>query len=122
MKDLHHAVIVEQIFLRNHPFQSTHTKKPVGHGNRKIHQYSKSVVSVYGAASRVPIHVTGDGNCLSNSVSVVVQGKEALASEFFMCFNAMQFIFGQVLGHGTTNIKISFSKLAIAMVTMLITP
>ena len=81
MKDLHHAAIVEQIFLRNHPFQSTRTKKPVGHGNRKTHQYSKSVVSVYGAASRVPIHVTGDGNCLFNSVSVVVQGNEALASE-----------------------------------------
>ena len=29
----------------------------------------------------------------------------------FVCFNAIQFIFGQVLGHGTTNIKISFSKL-----------
>ena len=29
----------------------------------------------------------------------------------FVCFNAMQFIFGQVLEHGTTNIKISFSKL-----------
>ena len=29
----------------------------------------------------------------------------------FVCFNAMQFIFDQVLGHGTTNIKISFSKL-----------
>ena len=81
MKDLHRAAIVEQIFLQSHPFQSTRTKKPVGHGNRKIHQYSKSVVSVYGASSRVPIHVTGDGDRLFNSVSVVVQGNEALASE-----------------------------------------
>ena len=31
--------------------------------------------------------------------------------KIFVCFNAMQFIIGQVLGHGTTNIKISFSKL-----------
>ena len=31
--------------------------------------------------------------------------------KIFVCFNAMQFIFGHVLGHGTTNIKISFSKL-----------
>ena len=30
------------------------------------------------------------------------------AKKNFVCFNAMQFIFGQVLGHGTTNIKISF--------------
>ena len=31
--------------------------------------------------------------------------------KIFVSFNAMQFIIGQVLGHGTTNIKISFSKL-----------
>ena len=31
--------------------------------------------------------------------------------KIFVYFNAMQFIFGQVLGHSTTNIKISFSKL-----------
>ena len=28
----------------------------------------------------------------------------------FVCFNAMQFIFGQVLGHGTTNIKKVFQS------------
>jgi hypothetical protein len=33
---------------------------------------------------------------------------------FFLCFNAMMFIFGQFLGHGTTNIKISFSKLPLS--------
>ena len=31
--------------------------------------------------------------------------------KIFVCFNGMQFIFGQVVGHGTTNIKISFSNL-----------
>ena len=34
-----------------------------------------------------------------------------MLKKILVCFNAMQFIFGQVLGHGTTNIKISFSKL-----------
>ena len=39
MKNLHHAAIVEKVLLRNRPFQLTNTKKPVGDGNRQIHQY-----------------------------------------------------------------------------------
>jgi hypothetical protein len=58
MKDLHHAAIVEQILLKSHPFQSTSTKQPVVGNGKKIHQYSQSVVNMYGTASRVPIYVT----------------------------------------------------------------
>ena len=47
-------------------------------------------------------------NCTRNHA--VLRGSNS-KKNFFVCFNAMQFIFGQVLGHGTTNIKISFSKL-----------
>ena len=66
-------------FAAESPFPVTNTKKPVGYGNRQILQYSKSVVNVCGAASRVPIHVIGDGNCVFNSVSVAIEGNKALA-------------------------------------------
>ena len=39
-----------------------------------------------------------------------------------VCFNAMQFVFGQVLRHGTTNIKISFSKLPLPWLPCQILP
>ena len=47
---------------------------------------------------------------LKGSVPPHLRGSNSKKKNF-VCFNAMQFIFGQVLGHGTTNIKISFSKL-----------
>ncbi len=72
---------MEQILLKSHPFQSRRTKQPIGKGNQEIHKYSQSVANMYGTASRVPLHVTGDGNCLFNSVSVALQGNEAMASE-----------------------------------------
>ena len=48
-------------------------------------------------------------NLSYSTVSKYLRGSNT--KKIFVCFNAMQFIFGQVLGHGTTNIKISFSKL-----------
>ena len=48
----------------------------------KIHQYSASVIeNSRGSASRVPRYVTGDGNCLFNSVSVVICGNESMTCE-----------------------------------------
>ena len=78
MKALHQAAILVQILLRSHPYQST-TKQPALQ-NGKIHQYSQSVVNTCGAASRVPVHVKGDGNCLFNAVSVAIYGNEAMVS------------------------------------------
>ena len=82
MKDLHHAAILEQILLKSHPFQQSKQRKqsalPSGY---KIHKYSQFVVNLCGTASRVPVDVKGDGNCLFNSVSVAIQGDETLSSE-----------------------------------------
>jgi hypothetical protein len=45
----------------------------------------------------------------------------SLSKTFFVCFNAMMFVFGLFLGHGTTDIKKMFFKVTVATVTMLIT-
>ena len=78
---LHKAAIVEKILLKNHPF-SVSAEEPALTTNRTIHQYSQSVANVCGRIpSRVPIHVSGDGNCLFNAVSVAIQGNEELSCE-----------------------------------------
>ena len=79
MKALHQAAVLVQILLINHPYQPTTKQPALRNGN--IHQYSLSVVNMYGTASQVPIHVKGDGNCLFNAVSVAIYGNEAMSSE-----------------------------------------
>ena len=80
MKDLHHAAILEQILLKSHPFQQPKQRKQSALPNGyKIHKYSQFVVNLCGTASRVPVDVKGDGNCLFNSVSVAIQGDETLS-------------------------------------------
>ena len=69
----------EKLFLSNQPLQSTMVKH-VATGN--IHQYSAKVIEIFHhSASRVPRYVTGDGNCLFNSVSVILCGNESIACE-----------------------------------------
>ena len=76
IKSLREATMQETIFLSNQLLQST-TMKHITTG--KIHQYSVSVIeNSRGSASRVPRYVTGDGNCLFNSVSVVICGNESM--------------------------------------------
>ncbi len=79
IKSLQEAAMQEKVFLSNQPLQST-TVKHVATG--KIHQYSAKVIEMFHrSASRVPHYVTGDGNCLFNSVSVVLCGNESIACE-----------------------------------------
>ena len=75
-------------------------KRHTKHGFEKM--YCLQQITVYRVSQK-------NGTCI-NQLCMHLRGSNS-KKKFFVCFNAMQFIFGQVLGHGTTNIKISFSKL-----------
>lgn len=80
MKGLRQAAVLEKILLRNQPLELS-TKKNAASQGIKVHQYSESIINSRGAASRVPLNVKGDGNCLFNSVSVAIRGDQTMSWE-----------------------------------------
>ena len=77
---LRQAATVEKILLRNQPLTPVN-KNPVRNFPSKVHQYSQSILKMCGTASRVPLYVRGDGNCMFNSASVAIRGNETMSCE-----------------------------------------
>ena len=75
------AAMVESICLRNDPVMRADDTPD--YSGLKLDSYALNVLKDCGGGNvgRRPLHVSGDGNCLFNSVSVLLSGTRVMATE-----------------------------------------
>ena len=78
------AAMVESICLRNDPFMRADDTPD--YSGLKLDSYALNVLKDCGGGNvgGRPLHVSGDGNCLFNSVSVLLSGTRVMATELRM--------------------------------------